>query len=250
MAAHFVPPAGPYVIPDYFVPAGHAFPPAPPPALLLHPPSGPPPVQAPAPVVVAPPAPAGYTYALPPAPAVQLGVIMRRLSPRWLNAHGYINFERGFLEKMHPDFYAPGALSPTANALARDHSIHLIFGRHHWPGISNQEFDSLRPALLLASRFLDNPDMLPFFKGIYDRHKYRTFEDAKAKATTTLGPTEDLQKFGKAELTEDPHFINAYQDLRRLAGKIVFDTAHATLIIGTGLAETSPNGTLPGLSNT
>lgn len=143
-----------------------------------------------------------------PAPAL-LGPdhpLLHHFSPSWLNRHGFINIDT---RRVESDFYMDSTTKHTAkwqstqslphtrSKLLDAGSIHPVLRKSNWQNITNAEWAAIRPAVLLASRWLDEPESLSFYQGVIDYHRHRTIRARKARASAGLGPNEHLYKFRK-----------------------------------------------------
>lgn len=98
--------------------------------------------------------------------------LSKQLSVEWLNSNGYVNLTP--LRKatdVDNDFAADVTLRRAArHALHPGEGeplpIHPIFREECWRNLTHQDYERVYPALLMASRMLDEPTVLPFFKGL------------------------------------------------------------------------------------
>ncbi|KAH0394616.1 hypothetical protein KCU89_g11177, partial [Aureobasidium melanogenum] len=85
----------------------------------------------------------------------------------------------------------------------RDDPIHPIFRKDMWRNITDLEYDTLRPAFLLASALLDDPTTLCLFHALFNTSDHITFQDPnfktcrKLQVPTTLTDAEQLSTFHK-----------------------------------------------------
>lgn len=115
--------------------------------------------------------------------------------------------------------------------------------RTGWGSIPSQ-FKSIRPALLLASSFLDEPLMLPFFEGIMNRAAMTILIDPEAKATTLLNTNEDLRKFELADLPDAAAQLVVWEKIRRMHLYVKFAFGGNA----NGFADTAPSPNYPGFN--
>lgn len=140
------------------------------------------------------PPPPGYHLGYHPQP---LSGLLQLFGPNWLNDHEYINFTAEQLASADPHYY----LDRRNRRTAKWKLAHFV-GRPH------------TPALSLASRFLDEPLMLPFFEGIMDRAAMTILIDPNAKATTLLNANEILRKFELANTPDAAAQLVVWQKIR------------------------------------
>lgn len=85
-----------------------------------------------------------------------------------MNASGLIN---------HPN------IQPIAkNFTGSNATIHPVFAQANWPGISQTDYDLLKPAIQLASAFLCEPAVVAYFNGMRNVH-LKPLGDPRAEAS-------------------------------------------------------------------
>ncbi|KAF1839193.1 hypothetical protein BDW02DRAFT_230816 [Decorospora gaudefroyi] len=48
-----------------------------------------------------------------------------------------------------------------------DNNVHRLFKRRRWPSLTDKEYDLLLPSLTIATKFMEQPQLLEFWKHIY-----------------------------------------------------------------------------------
>lgn len=197
--------------------------------------------------------------------------ILQAFEPGWLDQHGYINTDPTLLTTADRLYYldsthrktakwhaplAPGTAAGTAHTPASLRStagIHPVFRREAWLNITRADYARLKPVLTLASRFLDEPAMLPFFHGVLDRASMETLRDAKAKRTTKLAPRELMRVFGKKKIGALPaaasssgQQVAVWLMIRKLKDCVRFRVGGCTAPV---YAVTNSDRRLPGFDN-
>jgi hypothetical protein len=133
---------------------------------------------------------------LQPPRFVGLDDMVKALSLRWLNDHGYINCT---VNQRDPDFSKDLKYRTTATHLRlRDqwdpNMPHIIpaLRRHKWNLSDEMDWVAILPSVELASRILDDVAILPFFTGMlqdvpFDRDSKQF--DIDAPTPPTADPT-------------------------------------------------------------
>lgn len=108
----------------------------------------------------------------PPSRRVEWCDVIEKWGLQLLNKAGFLNLDLGL-----PDM----SIDPQGRYLSKrpeywkDEALHPVFRRDMWMnGLSDQEWAAIRPALLLASALLDDPNTLCLFHAIASptRHLY------------------------------------------------------------------------------
>lgn len=191
--------------------------------------------------------------------------ILNSFEPEWLNQHGYINLDPALLASMDRDFYLDSTHRKTAkwhvpiahqdpHGLVGAMSYHPIFRRAAWFNATDAQYTRLQPVLLLATRFLDEPAMLPYFGGVLNLAGMHALDYERAKSTTVLRAREHLKKFNKRVVISNPtlvhlpqHQINVWHQIRSLRNCVRFQIGDARLRQN-DYAATQPDPTRAGFA--
>lgn len=149
----------------------------------------------------------------------------RRFGPAWLNKHGYINLDDSIVNSLEPDFWEDSTHRRTAkydglqSGSSSPYPIHPVFRKECWILPKPSDYKRLDTALKLALRILDDPDTLPFFKGILERDQMVELSGiSKMKAMKYLSPGEKLQRFQALPIENDGERTKTWKALAKMAG--------------------------------
>lgn len=110
------------------------------------------------------------------------------------------------------------AQAPAAASTAAQDHIHPIFrySATRWRNISKADYDSLlKPVLLLASCFLEDPLIIPFFRDLMER-PLRDLGDKKAQLKFQ-NETPMLYTFGRKDPSTSADEIKVWQTMANMA---------------------------------
>lgn len=104
--------------------------------------------------------------------AIKLSSMAEKFTLRGLNNEGYINCDVELTTGQLERTYGYGTVLRYANE-AKGHRyqdepfhIHPCLQRSQWEDLDDKDWDAILPSVELASRFLDDPSIAPFFAGL------------------------------------------------------------------------------------
>lgn len=127
----------------------------------------------------------------PPSTSVNWNNMIEKWGLQVLDKAGFINLDPNTADSyMHPT----GRFASRRNPSGKDgNRVHPIFRRQVWRSLSEEDYQTIMPALLLASAFLDDPTTLCLFHAISaPAEQMVTFEDPILKTCKRLQVPETL----------------------------------------------------------
>lgn len=168
-----------------------------------------------------------------------------------LNGQGFINLEPlSKAQNIDADFAADQTHRAAAKhalhvGLGEPLSIHPVFREDRWTGLSGTDYDDIRPALLLASRILDDAAVLPYFKGLFREDTWTEIDTQgkfeEPRYSFRAVPIEKSHDGKSFDITEQKQMWLRLAEMKKCV-RWRFGGNH-----GESYGETTATDTLPGL---
>lgn len=131
----------------------------------------------------------------PPSSSVKWNSVIEKWGLQVLDKAGFINLDSSLNAKLANSYMHPtGRFASTRNPSdKKPDRVHPIFRKDMWTNLSQRDYDTIMPALLLASAFLDDPTTLCLFHAISaPADQMITFQDPNLKTCKRLQVPETL----------------------------------------------------------
>lgn len=132
----------------------------------------------------------------PPSRGVEWSDVIAKWGLQALNKAGFLNLDLGL-----PDMSADpkGRYFSNRPEVWKDEALHPVFRRDMWKhGLSDQEWSAIRPAFLLASALLDDPNTMCLFHAIETPARHLYIMDPLLKKCIRLHPRDSLTEAEQA----------------------------------------------------
>lgn len=157
----------------------------------------------------------------------------------WLKENGYIDIEdasveAGFTEHVKEktaEHIIEGATEP----------LHPIIRREHWEDITDQDWNAMQDSMLLFTRMLDDPSVLPWIRGLTDEKNHSQIHISVSKK---FANPDSLISFQPEQISTPEQQKAHWKELRRIAGCVKWRFGGNSR---NAYATTAPETALPGI---
>lgn len=136
----------------------------------------------------------------PPTRSPVLDPLIHVWGLQLLDAAGFINYEQDDAD----DYMDPvGRLAKVRNPLGLEAGrVHPIFRKDMFQNLTDESYELILPAILLASAYLDDPTTLNFFYGVWATEQHTSFWDVDLGYCTTVHVPDTLSEDSQREIYE------------------------------------------------